>query len=79
MSNLKVVEFPITTLADVATKLRELAEEVERGDYGVARECVVVLAADKLEVFGFGEVDGTIAHYLLGCAKRKIEQPMLDC
>lgn len=74
----KVIEFPIVSLADISARLRKLADDVEAGRYGEAKECVVTLHADQLEVFAFGETDGTAAHYLLACAQRKLEQPMLD-
>lgn len=79
MSHLKVVEFPHNTLADLPQKLRDLADAIEDGHFGDASECLVVLNADTLSVFGFGaEADGTVAHYLLACAQRKLEQPLID-
>lgn len=78
MSHLNVVKFPHNSLADLPQKLRDLADAIEEGHFGEAKECVIVLNAASLEVFGIGaEADGTVAHYLLACAQRKLEQPML--
>lgn len=79
MTNLNIIEFPRTSLVNIPEKLRHLADAIEAGDHGEAASCVVVLNADNLEVFGFGsEMDGTVAHYLLACAQRKLEEPMLN-
>lgn len=79
MRGLKLLEFPHSSLVDLPAKLRQLADDVEKGEYGEARTCIVVLDAATLEVFGFGaEADGTVAHYLLACAQRIIEQPTLN-
>lgn len=61
-----------TNLHDVAATLREIANGIDRGDFGRAHGCVVVLEADALDVFyaGTGEA-GPRAHLLLhtGAAK----------
>lgn len=78
MSDFTVLKFPHHSLADLPQKLRDMADAIEQGHYGDAKECVIVLNANSLEVFGFGAgTDGTVAHYLLACAQRKLEQPML--
>lgn len=79
MSHLNVVEFPHNSLADMPQKLRDLADAIAEGNFGEWKECIVVLNCDAgLEVFGLGaEADGTVAHYLLSCAQRKLEAPML--
>jgi cytoskeletal protein CcmA (bactofilin family) len=76
-ANLKVVDFPNYNLRDIPNILRNIANKIEANEYGHAKGCVVVLHADQLEVFGMGEADGTVTHYLLACAQRKIEGPML--
>jgi len=79
MTHLKVVEFPHNSLADLPQKMRDLADAIEEGHFGTAKACVVVLNADLLQVFGLGsDADSTVAHYLLACAQRKLEQPLLD-
>jgi hypothetical protein len=75
--NLKVVDFPHHSLRDIPNILRNIADQIEIKEFGEAKACVVVLHADQLEVFGIGEADGTVTHYLLACAQRKIESPML--
>lgn len=75
---LKVVEFPVANKQDVAEMLRNIADTIDSGEFGEANGCVVVLNADHLEVFGIGMADGTVTHYLLACAQRKIELPMLN-
>lgn len=77
MSKLNVVDFPLTSLADIPAKLRDLADKIESGEHGEPSAAIVVLAGDELEVFGYGEATGTVAHYLLCCAQRKIEKPFI--
>lgn len=76
---LQVVQFPRPSLADIPQKLRDLAAAIEAGDHGEAAVSVVVLqGSEGVEIFGFGsEADGTVAHYLLAVAQRKLEAPML--
>lgn len=78
--DLKVVNFPAGSLANIPETLRKLADAIEEGNFGIAQACVVVLEADlQFEVFGLGcEADGTEAHYLLACAQRKIENAFLS-
>lgn len=75
---LKVVDFPVTDKRDVAAMLREIAKTIDSGEFGEANSCVVVLNAEHLHVFGIGVADGTVTHYLLACAQRKIELPMVN-
>lgn len=77
--SLKVVQFPLGDLVDIPARLRDLADAIEEGNFGSPVTCIVVLDTDRLfEVFGLGcEADGTVAHYLLTCAQRKIEAPFL--
>lgn len=79
MTQLELVEFPVTSLWDISAKLRVIADQIDAGDYGECTSCAVVLRGAKgLDVFGFGkEGDGTVVHYLLACAQRKMEAPML--
>lgn len=68
---------PSAQLQDVPAMLRKLADAIEAGDHGEVREAVVVASGDALAVFGFGQVDGTQAHYLLGCAMARLQEPRL--
>lgn len=68
---------PSAKLQDVPAMLRRLADDIEANEYGAVKEAVVVTSGDGLDVFGFGSADGTMSHYLLCCAARKMEEPML--
>jgi hypothetical protein len=68
---------PSANLQDIPAMLRKLADEVERGEHGEVVECAVVTSGDGLNVFGFGGADGRVAHYLLCCGARKLEEPRL--
>lgn len=60
------------TLLDIPSTLRAIADAIEKGDYGEATDCAVVLDAAMVEVFycGTGEAAPN-AHLLLhaGAAK----------
>lgn len=77
---LNLVEFPNNSLQDIPQKLRDLADAFEEGHFGKPESCLVVQETEILfEVFGLGcDTDGTVAHYLLACAQRKLEQPFLN-
>ena len=68
---------PSAKLQDIPAMLRGLADQIERGDYGGVVEAAVVTSGDDLNVFGFGGADGTVAHYLLCCGARRLEEPRL--
>ncbi|MDR1076376.1 MAG: hypothetical protein LBL59_08810 [Xanthomonadaceae bacterium] len=75
----KLYALPNPGLADIPALLRNIADELEAGEYGEVREGALVLAGTNLEVFGLGcYADGTVAHYLLACGQRKLESPCLD-
>lgn len=78
-TSLKVVSIPFAEVENIPARLRDLADAIEEGNFGSPATCIVVLDSDRLfEVFGLGcEADGTVAHYLLTCAQRKIEAPFL--
>lgn len=52
---MKIVEFPISTLADVPAKLRQLADDIEANRYGPVGSCGVAILGDTFEMFGFGQ------------------------
>lgn len=75
--NMKVVNLPRVSLADISNQMRKMADALDRGDHGDPTACVIVLGGGAgVKVFGFGEAEGTVAHYLLCCAQRKIEVPL---
>lgn len=65
---------PVPGLANIPQLLRNIADELEAGDFGQVAEGVVVLGGESLEVFGLGGADGTVTHYLLARAQRKLER-----
>ena len=74
---LKLVEFPASGIIDVPTSLRNLADAIERGDYGDAHNVawVVDCGDSHIEVglSGRSESPGAVAHLLFAMAQRKFE------
>lgn len=71
----KLLTLPTADLGDIPKLLRTIADEIESGEYGEVLEGALVLAGNDLEVFGLGRpTDGTVAHYLLARAQRKLER-----
>lgn len=65
---------PIPGLQKIPELLRNIADAIERGEYGDVSEGAMVLAGNEVEVFGLGNADGTVAHYLLARGQRKLER-----
>ena len=65
---------PVPGMQDVPALLRNIADAIEAGEYGAVSEGALVLAGDSIEVFGLGDADGTVAHYLLARGQRKLER-----
>ena len=63
---------PTGNLLNVAQQLRNIADEIEAGEYGPVNEGVLVI--EGCTVFGLGGADGTVAHYLLARGQRKLER-----
>jgi hypothetical protein len=63
---------------DVAKGLRNIADNIEAGNYGVVVEAAVAVHGDELVVFGLGKADSTCAHYLFCCAAQKIQRPLVE-
>jgi len=55
---MKIINFP-KTAHDIPTFLREIADQIEAGEYGDAEHCILVL--DGEHVFGTGD-NNTISH-----------------
>lgn len=70
----KLHVLPAPGLQNIPDLLRNIADEIERGEYGDVSEGALVLAGDQVEVFGLGNADGTISHYLLARGQRKLER-----
>lgn len=74
----KITVIPSAKLQNIPEMLRGLADDIERGEYGDVSETVVVTAGDNFNVFAFGRADGTVAHYLLGCAMAKLQKKRIE-
>lgn len=61
---LKVVKLPSADLPNTATMLRKMADDIDKGEYGIVHGAAVVLDAWQHPSFGFGSVDGTTFHLL---------------
>jgi hypothetical protein len=77
MKNLTVIYE--TNLLNVPATLRNLADAMERGEYGEVRACVVAWEAAEVHVSycGRGEA-GPNAHLLLHVAAAKMVQAVLE-
>lgn len=62
---LSVVPFPITPLDDIPAKLRQLADEIEKGEYSDVSSVALVLENEEdILTFGFGGADTVRAFWL---------------
>lgn len=65
---------PVPGLQNIPELLRNIADAIDRGEYGDVGEGALVLAGDAVEVLGLGNADGTVTHYLLARGQRKLER-----
>ena len=65
---------PVPGLQNIPELLRNIADAIERGEYGEVNEGALVLAGNAVEVFGLGNADGPVTHYLLARGQRKLER-----
>jgi hypothetical protein len=73
--HLKVVPLREHNLRHIPQMLRQMADDVEAGKYGVVSEIALVLMGDTLEVFGWGHVqDGTSSAALLAAGHLRLIQ-----
>jgi hypothetical protein len=72
-----LVEFPSGNLADIPARLRNLADQIERGEFGNVRNVVWVVATRSEEIetglLGTSPLPAADACHMLGRAKHKIE------
>jgi hypothetical protein len=54
MTKLNVVNFPVPDYKDPVKALRNLANQIEAGDFGEVTSCGVVIFGDTMDVFGSG-------------------------
>lgn len=79
MTLLNVVDFPVPDYKDPATMLRNIAAQIEAGDFGAVGCVAVALLGDTFEVFGGGQDSagpsvGMMFHAGLARLSREIEQ-----
>lgn len=77
MTNEKLYIVTLPHVDSIPNVLRELADEIERGDYGEATEGVLALNGSGFETFSFGQADASRAHLLFSCAARKLQQELI--
>lgn len=70
----KLYSLPNPGLQNIPALLRNIADGIEAGEYGEVIEGVLVLNGSDLDVFGLGNADGTVAHYLLARGQRRLER-----
>lgn len=74
--NLKVVELPQHSVADVASHLRVIAEKIERGEFGQAHNLVWVIDTGdgKIEIGLLGQAGepAAVTHLLLALGQKKL-------
>lgn len=68
------------SLRNVVAQMRQLADSIEAGNYGVVNACALVLDSDDIEVFAWGDLAeaGPNAHLLLHVGAAKMVQRVLD-
>lgn len=76
MSDFRLIEIP--SVVDIPRMLRNIADEIESGDYGFVDEGALVLNGSQLELFGLGKADSTTTHYLFCCAAAKMQRPAAE-
>lgn len=78
MPTMSVVELPQHNIGDVASGLRRLADDIERGEYGDAHNLVWVIDAGsgriELGLLGHAGEPGALSHFLLALGQRKLER-----
>ena len=69
---LNVVDFPTPDYRDPVKALRNLADQIEAGDFGDVGSCGVVIFGDAMEVFGSGaDSDGPTIALLFSAAAHR--------
>jgi hypothetical protein len=73
---LRVVEFPTTSLQDIPNQFRDIARRLETGNIPEATAVVVILYIDEeqdVRVHGFAEATAVFGYWMLGRAMRKLD------
>ena len=73
----KLVEFPIASVQDIPARLRELADDIELGNYGDAHSLGWIIDEGdgiiSVGLLGTASCPAAELHLLCGIAMRKIE------
>lgn len=78
-ADLKLVTLYDSNLRDPIVCLRNIADRLEAGDYGVCQTLAVAIFADKLFVFGGGpDSEGPTVHYLFSSAANLMQQGLTE-
>ena len=86
MDKPKIVKFPSSEpLPLVSERLRELADSIDAGEYGMVDAGVLVLTGnhpdvtpeEDVRVFALGEVDAPLAHLLLHVGAHRFVRSVL--
>lgn len=76
---MKVVTLYDTNFRDPAATLREIANNIEKGEYGGVGCCAVALMGNRLEIFGMGpDSEATTIHLVFCAAAQKLQETLLD-
>jgi hypothetical protein len=82
MTHLNVIQFPAPNMGDVSAQLRELADAVDRGEYGDAHNIAWVMdCGDNRTEFGLmGKSESSGANFvlLLNLALHKLMQGLSE-
>jgi hypothetical protein len=77
MAELNVVQFP-PRCGDVSAMLRNLADEIDGGEYGSDPSVVLVINGTPFSVRGYGKVDGLQAVGILHLASTYLTKTTLE-
>ena len=74
---MNIVPLPVQNLNNVPALARQLADDIEAGEYGNVRRVIVVMDADDLRTFSWGDIGDAYAGVgLLDAAKSTMLQAM---
>lgn len=74
----KIVKFPERNIADISNRLRDIADELDAGGFGIPMNAVVVLDSTDLDIFLLGkDCMEDRAHWLLHAGAIKLIRPFL--
>jgi hypothetical protein len=75
----KVVKLRATSAKDVASQFRRMADEIDAGEIGHIESMVACAEIDgKIQIFGWGNIDGLRATGMFSLAVTKLTREVLD-